>query len=150
MQHHRTGGWTPHALSALGLLCHTFSTGMVSQKVLCLGFARGNGITPLSLILLLYIYFLMIKFMGGVSFLNFHYFYLLPLEFILFVTLLILFHHFFLTSHHFPTWKRFVISKHTQTHTHTHLSAAQSNGRLLDYLPEWCQQRKNRCQRHSS
>lgn len=45
--------------------------------------------------------------------LNFHYFDVLPLEFILFATLLILFHHFFLTSHHFPPWKRFEISKHT-------------------------------------
>lgn len=45
--------------------------------------------------------------------LNFHYFDVLPLEFILFATLLILFHHFFLTSHRFPPWKRFEISKHT-------------------------------------
>ena len=72
--------------------------------------------------------------MGFFSFPNFHYFDLLPLEFILFATLLISFHHFFLTSHHFSPWKRFVISKHIQTHAR--FSAAQSNGRLfLDYLP---------------
>lgn len=94
---------------------------MVSQKVLCLGFVRGNGITPLSLIMLLYMYFLIITFIFVVVvgfFRNFYYFDLLPLEFILFVTLLILFHNFFLTSHHFPPWKRFVISKRAQTHTH--------------------------------
>lgn len=50
-------------------------------------------------------------------FFSFHYFDLLSLEFILFATILTLFHDFFLTSHHFPAWKRSVISKHTQTHT---------------------------------
>lgn len=94
----------------------------------------------------LHIYFLFITFIFvGFYFLNFRYFDLLPLELLLFVTLLILFHNFFLISHDFPPWKSFVISKHT------HFSAAQSNGRLLlDYLPDWCQQRKNRCRRHSS
>lgn len=83
-------------------------------------------------------------------FLNSYYFDLLYLEFILLATLLILFHQFLLTSHRLPSWKSFVISKHAHTLTHT-FCAVQGNGRLfLDYLPEWCQQRKNRCQRHSS
>jgi len=51
-----TGGRAPHLLSALGLLCHTSNTAMTSQKVLCLGFVRENGMKSLSLILLLYIY----------------------------------------------------------------------------------------------
>lgn len=50
------------------------------------------------------------------------YFDALPLEFVLFVTLLILFHHFFPTSKRFPPWKRFEISKHT----HTHFKAAKA------------------------
>lgn len=92
-----------------------------SQKVLCLGFVRGNGITPLSLILLLYIYFLIITFIFvGCFFFLFltsiiltYYlwtiFYLLPCYSCFIVS--------FLHLNVFPPWKRSVTSKRTQIHT---------------------------------
>lgn len=66
-QHHRASSWAPRSFSVLGLLRHTFSASIVSQKVLCLGFVRGNGIAPRSFILLLYMYISLLQYLywGG-------------------------------------------------------------------------------------
>lgn len=62
------------------------------------------------------------------------YFDALPLEFVSFVTLLILFHHFFPTSHRFPPWKRFEISKHTHTFTLRQQKQWQTSPWLLAWM----------------